>query len=97
MIRPTETPLLPNSLAADGMQGDEAKTDRLSKSDATATDKKQQWTDMQERPPAAEAIAEAIALLSAYALTTDAPPASIVEVADLLDAALAALTDRTER
>lgn len=84
MIRPNENPLTPASLATDGMQGAGAKT--VSPSRAKHT------------PHAAEVRILALsgldgvrALLARYALMTDTPALGMVEAADLLDAARAAM------
>lgn len=84
MIRPTENPLTPASLATDGIQGASAKA--VNPSEAKHT------------PHAAELRILALsgldnvrALLARYALLTDSPALGMVEAADLLDAARAAL------
>ena len=84
MIRPTENPLTPASLATDGIQGASAKATNLS--------------EAKNNPHAAElrilalsGLDDVRALLARYALTTDTPALGMVEAADLLDAARAAL------
>ena len=84
MIRPTENPLTPASLATNGIQGASAKATNPSEAKHT--------------PHAAElrilaltGLDDVRSLLARYALLTDTPALGIVEAADLLDAARAAL------
>ena len=91
MIGPNESPLTPDSLAADGMQGAGAKASGPSDANATGTRRGGQLAGVQGVPLARVAVHSAAALLGAYARTTDFPPAGIVEAADLLDVALSAL------
>src|SRR3546814_9106264 len=79
MIRPTKNPLIPNSLAADGNQGAEAKA--LGPCGA------------QDNPQAASARILALTAVHGargqpdrYSLVTDTPARGVVEAADLLDA-----------
>lgn len=91
MTCPNENPLTPDSLAADGIQGADAKASGPSDADATATRRGGQTVGARKVARARAAVQGATALLAAYARTTDFPPAGIVEAADLLDVALAAL------
>ena len=91
MTWPNENPLTPDSLAADGMQGAGAKAGGPSDANATGTRRGGQLAGVRGVGRARVAVQGAAALLSAYARTTDFPPAGIVEAADLLDVALFAL------
>lgn len=61
----------------------------------TGTRRGGQSAGVQGVPLARVAVQGAMALLGAYARQTDFPPAGIVEAADLLDVALAALDGAT--
>ena len=91
MTWPTENPLTPDSLAADGMQGASAKADGPSDANATGTRRGRQLAGVRGPALARVAVRDALALLTGYARQTDFPPAGIVEAADLLDVALSAL------
>ena len=91
MTWPNENPLFPDSLAADGIQGVGAKASSPSDANATGTRRGGQTAGAHGVTRARVAVQGAVALLGAYARTTDFPPAGIVEAADLLDVALAAL------
>ena len=84
MIRPTENPLTPASLATDGIQGASAKATNLSEGKHTPH-------AAELRILALSGLDDVPARLARYALTTNAPALGIVEAADLLDAASAAL------
>ena len=84
MIRPTENPLTPASLATDGMRGAGAKV--VNPSGAKHTPHAGEL-----RILALSGLDDVRALLARYALMTDTPALGIVEAADLLDAARAAL------
>ena len=84
MTRPNENPLTPDSLAADGIQGADAKT--LGPCDA-----KHSPQTCAARFLALSAMDAAQAQLDRYALVTDDPAPGVVEAADLLDAARAAM------
>lgn len=91
MTWPNENPLFPDSLAADGIQGAGAKAGGPSDANATGTRRSGQTAGAQGAALARVAVEGAAGLLGAYAHETDFPPAGIVEAADLLDVALAAL------
>lgn len=91
MTWPIEIALTPASLATDGEQGEGAEAGGPSDANATGTRRGGQTAGVQRVPLARAALQGAAALLDAYARTTDLPPASIVEAADLLDVALSAL------
>ena len=81
---PNENALTPNSLAADGNQGESATgLARYTANDTAGA--------RQARQAARRALDEARQLLALYAMATDAPEWGTVEAADLLDAARAAL------
>jgi hypothetical protein len=84
MMWPNENPLTPDSLAADGIQGADAKT--LGPCEA-----KHSPQPCGARFLALSAMDAAQAQLDRYALATDDPEPGVVEAADLLDAARAAL------
>ena len=84
MIWPNENPLTPDSLAADGIQGADAKT--LGPCDA-----KHSPQTCAARFLALAAMDAAQAQLERYALATDDPDPCVVDAADLLDAARAAM------
>lgn len=90
-----EIPLTPDSLAADGIQGAGAEADDPSDANATGTRRGGQTARARGVPLARVAVQGALALLGAYALETDFPPAGIVDAADLLDVALSALDGAT--
>ena len=91
MTWPNKNPLIPDSLAADGIQRAGAKAGSPSDTNATGTRRGGQTAGAQGVALARVAVEGAAALLDAYALETDFPPAGIVEAADLLDGALSAL------
>ena len=91
MTWPNENPLIPDSLAADGIQGAGAKADGPSDANATGTRRGGQTARAEDVALARAAVEGAASLLAAYAHETDCPPAGIVEAADLLDVALSAL------
>src|SRR3546814_11194044 len=78
MIRPTKNPLIPNSLAADGNQGAEAKA----LGPCGAQDKPQAAS---ARILALTAVNGARGQLDRYALVTDTPARGVVDDGDLLD------------
>lgn len=92
MRRRNENPLIPDSLAADGMQG-EGIGSRPVTSHATGTRPQEQRGSPRGVVHARAAVQEAVALLDGMARATDFPPAGMVEVADLLEVALSALED----
>ena len=80
MIRPNKNPLTPDSLAADGIQGADAKT--------------QGPCEAEHSPREAQALFQAQSAKNAarehldrYALDTDTPAQGVAEAADLLEAA----------
>src|SRR3546814_13722738 len=85
MIRPTKNPLIPNSLAADGNQGAEAKA----LGPCGAQDNPQAAS---ARILALTAVHGARGQLDRYALVTDTPARGVVEAADLRDAVAECLT-----
>src|SRR3546814_4195116 len=85
MIRPTKNPLSPNSLAADGNQGAEAKA----LGPCGAQDNPQAAS---ARILALTAVHGARGQLDRYALVTDTPARGVVEAADLPDAVAECLT-----
>ena len=86
-----KSPLVPDSLAADGIQGAGAKADGPSDANATGTRWGGQTAGAQGMALARVAIHGAVSLFDAYARETHFPPAGTVEAADLLDVALSAL------
>ncbi len=84
MIRPNENPLFPASLAANGRQGADAKA----LGPCGAKDNPQATTARLLALAATDAAREQ---LDRYALATDDPEPGIVDAADLLDAARAAM------
>lgn len=87
----SDTPLAPDSLAADGTQGVSAKADGPGDANATGTRRGGQLAGVRDPALARGAVQGAMALLDGDARQTDFPPACTVEAADLLDAALSAL------
>ncbi|MBB1472392.1 hypothetical protein H5368_05060 [Luteimonas sp. MC1782] len=90
MKRPNENPLTPDSLAADGMQGAGANAVGVGKAEHSRTEQ--------------VALFAAAALMDAArdyfqdcALATDDPRPGVVEAADLLEAARAALAGEVPR
>lgn len=80
MTRPTKNPLTPNSLAADGNQGAEAR--------ALGPHEEQDSPEAAvARILALSAFHAAYGLLDRYALLTDMPARGVVEAVDLMDAA----------
>lgn len=84
MSRPNEKPLTPNSLAADGIQGQGAKAVGPCGCDDTPTESDALFLLVQ-------AICTARAAAKCYALVTDRPQPGTVEAADYLDAAADAI------
>ena len=84
MIWPNENPLTPDSLAADGIQGADAKT--LGPCEA-----KHSRQTCAARFLALSAMDAAQTQLERYAVATEDPEPGVVEAADLLDAARAAM------
>ena len=84
MIRPIESPLTPASLATEGVQGAGTKAFRPCEAEHTPH-------AAELRILALSGLDDVRALLARYALLTDTPALGMVEAADLLDAARAAL------
>ncbi len=89
MTRPNENPLIPESLAADGMQGASAEAGAPCEQQDTEIAPPWRWL-------ARTGVALAAWALDQYALITDTPERGSVEAANCIDAAAEYLSARCE-